>query len=216
VTTPTCWLIRAGEESRHARTFVDRKVVTLGWPDIDGLHDLTGMSREEIKTALRAADHIKRSEQDAAELLTFRDDVAIGDIVITPDAKTREALVGVVTGEYEYRDPSPTGDYHHVRDMTWYRRVHRDDLDPVLVKELNWRRTIRELGNQEQWLAIAAAAQAGTGGRPPSARGNAKLAPRAGAKVDPADRPTRLCPGCGYSKPLMQFVPGNDSCVDCR
>jgi len=35
-----CWLIRAGQQSRHAVRFATQDVVAIGWSDIDGLKDL--------------------------------------------------------------------------------------------------------------------------------------------------------------------------------
>lgn len=215
VTPPTCWLIRAGERSRHARAFVNGSVVAVGWPDIEGLGDLRTLSTADIHAALRTAAHIKRPDQDAAELTAFRDDVRVGDIVITPDATTREALVGVVTGDYDYRDPSPTGDYLHVRDVKWFSRIDRTTLDEDLDKALRWRRTIRRLGDQDRWLVIAEEAEAGRG-RPPAASGSSKTRSASTAKIADADRPTRVCPHCGFAWPLAQYIAGSDACVGCR
>lgn len=110
----TCWLIRAGERSRHARRFADEDVVAVGWGDVDGLGDLSAMSDSAIRECVGRHEAIASPDQDAAELLAFRDGVSVGDIVVTPDAQTREVLFGEVIGGYEYRDPSPAADYKHI------------------------------------------------------------------------------------------------------
>jgi predicted Mrr-cat superfamily restriction endonuclease len=63
-------------------------------------------------------------------------------------------VIGRVTGGYEYRDPSPAGDYHHVRSVRWLRRWPRDQIAEELLAELRYRRTIRQLTHQQEWAAI--------------------------------------------------------------
>jgi predicted Mrr-cat superfamily restriction endonuclease len=152
---PSCWLIRAGERSRLATQFEAHGVVAVGWPNVEGLRDLRTLSEAEIRARLER-HHIHTPGRDARELLSFRDDVRIGDIVVTPDARTREVLLGVIAGGYEFRDPSPADDYRHVRATEWMDRVPRDAIAPDVVKELNWQRAIRRLRHEEVWRAIVA------------------------------------------------------------
>ena len=51
----TVWLVRAGEESRHAARFAANNVIAVGWPKIDGLRDLRGLSEAEILRLLRVS-----------------------------------------------------------------------------------------------------------------------------------------------------------------
>ena len=212
---PTCWLIRAGERSRHARRFADHDVLAVGWSDVDGLGDLTEMSEAAIRQCLRQHRAIASPDQDAAELLAFRDGVSVDDIVITPDALTREVLFGEVTGGYEYLDPSPAADYKHIRQVRWYGRMDRDLLPANLAAEAGWRRTIRRLGHQDQWRALAARVQAGEG-RAVKSRGRPDAPGARRSRDAPGAAPTRRCPSCGYLKAAGQFAPGDDRCVDCR
>jgi predicted Mrr-cat superfamily restriction endonuclease len=211
----TCWLLRAGEGSRHARRFADEDVVAVGWPDVDGLGDLTAMSDSAIRECLRRHGAIASPDQDAAELLAFRDGISVGDIVITPDAQTREVLFGEVTGGYEYRDPSPAADYKHVRQVRWYGRFERDFLPADLAAESGWRRTIRRLGHQAEWRTIALRVLAGEG-RVVTARGRPEAPGSRRSPIAPGAAPTRRCLSCGLSKATAQFVPGDERCVDCR
>ena len=152
---PTCWLIRAGERSRHAGRFVDHDVVALGWPNVDGLGNFRDMTTEEIRGVLSRAALIGTPGQDTTELVNFRDEVRTGDIVITPDARVREILVGEVAGDYEYRDPSPAADYKHVRRVHWLGAFDRESLPRHLATETNWQRSIRRLRHQDEWRVLA-------------------------------------------------------------
>ena len=90
--SPVAWLVRAGERSRHAGRFAAASVIAIGWPNVDGLGDLRGVEIITIVDLLRAAT-VFSPGADAAELLAFRDDIRIGDVVITPDSPARDVLV---------------------------------------------------------------------------------------------------------------------------
>ena len=212
---PTCWLIRAGESSRHARRFADHDVVAIGWSTTEGLGDLTGMSADEIRRCLDCDPIISSPGQDTAELLAFRDDVCVGDIVVTPDAQTAEVLFGEVAGGYEYRDPSPAADFKHVRRVRWYGRFDRQLLAVHLEAETRWRRTIRRLKHQAEWRAMAARVLAGEA-RDITARGRPDAPGADRSRHGPTRPPTRRCPTCGLAKVASQFVVDDDQCVDCR
>jgi len=150
----TVWLVRAGEHSRLVREFARNGVIALGWSRIPGLGDLEGLDRDEIAGLIAVSGRTQTPAADAGELLAFRDTMKIGDLVVTPDSTTREVLIGHVTGDYQYLDPSPAGDYHHVRSVTWLRRWPRDRIGEELLVELRYRRTIRQLTHRQEWAAI--------------------------------------------------------------
>ena len=203
----TVWLVRAGEQSRHAARFAASNVIAIGWPNIDGLGDLRGLSEADVLQLLRLAPTVSSPEADAGELLAFRDEIKVGDVVVTPDATQRDVLVGEVTGEYEYLDPSPAGDYRHVRSVNWFGRWDRDLLPDHLRRETNYRRTLRRLSNAREWMTFAENMRSSA--RLPTARRQGSRAAVANS-ARPADR---LCPGCGLLKAPAQFV--SDVCRDC-
>lgn len=203
----TVWLVRAGEDSRHATRFAASSVIAVGWPNIDGLRDLRGLSGAEILRLLRLAPTVSSPEADAGELLAFRDEIEIGDIVVTPDATQRDVLVGEVTGDYQYLDPSPADDYRHVRTVTWFGRWDRDLLPDHLRRETNYRRTLRRLTNRNEWMGFAESMRGSA--RTPTAQ--PKTTRRAAGTS--AQSRERLCPGCGLLKAQAQFL--SDVCRDC-
>lgn len=205
--TDTVWLVRAGEDSRHAARFAASNVIAVGWPNIEGLRDLRRLTEADILGLLRVAPTVSSPEADAGELLSFRDQIHIGDVVVTPDATQRDVLVGEVTSDYEYLDPSPAGDYRHVRSVTWFGRWDRDLLPDHLRRETNYRRTLRRLTNRSDWLNFAETMR--DSARTPTA--SPRAARRATtASVQSADR---VCPSCGLLKSPAQFT--SDVCRDC-
>lgn len=200
------WLVRAGEGSRHARHFAAAAVIAIGWPNIEGLGDLQGVPEETILSLLRSSPTVSSAEADAAELLAFRDEMRIGDVVITPDATQRDVLVGEVKGDYQYLDPSPAEDYRHVRAVSWYGRWDRDLLPDHLRRETNYRRTLRRLSNRDEWFNFA-------NNMRDSARNPEEVRRRATPSVSDSRSRDRVCPGCGLLKAPSQFV--GDVCRDC-
>jgi predicted Mrr-cat superfamily restriction endonuclease len=214
----TCWLIRAGERSRHAPRFASENLVAVGWPDVEGLHDLRLLDDAEIKGLLRASGASARlADADAAELLAFRDTAAIGDVVIAPDGPARDVLVGEITGDYDYLDPSPCAEFHHVRTVRWYGRVAKDALPAELEQDTKYRRTLRRLeAHDEEWTAVAKQAEADGGPivtrRAPGTRAGSSRSASAIAE----DRVRRRCPQCGMQLLPNFFIPTSELCVDCR
>jgi predicted Mrr-cat superfamily restriction endonuclease len=210
----TCWLIRAGERSRHAPLFASENIVAVGWPDVEGLDDLRLLDQIEIKGLLRAAGATARlADADAAELVAFRDTMAVGDVVVAPDGPARDVLIGEVTGEYDYLDPSPCADFHHVRTVRWYGRVAKDMLAEDLEKETKYRRTLRRLEeHDEEWTAIAK--QAEVDGGPIVTRKSGRTSTSARAVAE--ERVRIRCPQCGMQLLPNFFVPTSELCVDCR
>ena len=202
------WLVRAGENSRHARRFASGAVIAIGWPNVEGLGDLRGVSEDTILSLLRSSPIVSSPEADAAELVAFRDEMRIGDVVITPDANERDVLVGEITGDYQFLDPSPADDYRHVRSVSWYGRWDRDLLPDHLRLETNYRRTLRRLSNRDEWSNFANTMR-------DSARSPEDVRRRRTATSTTAvssDR-ERVCPGCGLIKSTNQFT--GDVCGDC-
>lgn len=213
------WIVRAGEDSRHAEGFAAAGAIAIGWNDIPGLGDLRGMEQKEIEALLRAEGRSAGvASADAREMIDFREGMQVNDVVVTPDSPAREILVGDVSGEYEYRADAPLGDYRHVRTVSWVGRFGRDSLSPELHQDTRYRRTIRLLdARPDEWLALAAEMRAGDPVSVKDRRGTQSRvrARRAAAKEAPTAQ-TQRCPGCGLGKAMGQFEAGSDLCVDCR
>jgi restriction system protein len=223
------WIIRAGPSGRLAEPFVEHDVVALGWVDVVG--DLRRYDRYALTEALEDVG-VPTPDQDAEELLNFRDQVTGGDLVVVPDTAAREVVVGRVTGPYDFREDSPVvdeeeGPYPHLRTVEWWGRGGRDDLPEHLRKELNGRRTLHRLPSARAWTEVAeqlrAAPRSARDPKPARAAGPRSSSPRPRAAARPAAPRTSpppasktLCEVCGISKPSSQFAKGSTMCNDCR
>jgi predicted Mrr-cat superfamily restriction endonuclease len=208
----TCWLIRAGDRNKLAEGFLSSGIVSVSWSNVDGLGDVSKLTRNEVQRIF-AASELPRPEQHSAQLLQFRDRVAEGDVVVTPTAD-RGVLLGEILGPYRWLESSPTTDYRHTRTTRWDGYFERDHLPEHLAKELNWRSTLRILTHQEEWRALAERAQAGDAPRPRITRAGTRRT-RIAARDSMTTGVRRLCPRCGMSKLAAQFS-GLPVCVDCR
>lgn len=142
-----CWLVRAGHDAEHLETFITRGFVTIGWGWISGLDDLDLYESEEMRALLIAAGR-GAPGADVRELLAFRDEMQVHDVVVTPDSPVREFLFGTITGAYEFSPVPLVANHRHFRTVEWGGRWHRDDLSPAMAKQTLWRRTVRLLPDQ--------------------------------------------------------------------
>lgn len=219
---PTAWLNRAGHGAEHVEVYVRRGVITLGWARIPGLEDLRELDAEQMAGLIARAGR-GQPRSDVRELLDFRDGMQTGDVVVTPDPPRKAVLFGEITGDYGFEPVSVAGDHRHVRPVTWFGRWARYDLPPPLRKTLDdYQRTVLQLPNQEDWLALADNIRAGDGmpvapRTPAGRRTGGERRPRR-----PAAKPTRVpsaprqtCPVCGLDQAPTMFEAGSDRCRDC-
>jgi predicted Mrr-cat superfamily restriction endonuclease len=123
---------------RAAELFAEEGVVAVGWADVG---DISGKSREEIKAFL--IEEWGQSEQEAAigaaSLLRFRDEIEVGDLVFAYKGRNAVALVGEVTGGYEFNVQNRVGDpngeigYPNQRKVNWW--THPRNFDRSFLPE---------------------------------------------------------------------------------
>jgi hypothetical protein len=224
------WIVRVGQANRRAAAFQNPPAIGLGWAEARGLGDLDGMELDAVATLVRKTGGDRdEAAAEAEQLLSFRDLVSVGDLVIAPDAFSGDVLVGSVTGEYAY---GPPGDYYpHRRSVEWVGRVRSAEVPAALEGDTRGSLTLRPADDTgDAWLALARAAApverrpravAARPARTPRAATGSSAAPKKAAtrkppaKKKPVAQPDRVCPGCGYSWPASQFADG-DLCVECR
>jgi predicted Mrr-cat superfamily restriction endonuclease len=154
-TAARCWLVRAGRGGEHIEAFVRRGVVTLGWARIPGLGDLREHDDDAILALLTAARR-GQPRADLRELVAFRDEIALGDVVVTVDPRVRDLVFGEVAGPYEYARAPLVGDHRHVRTVRWFGRCGRDEVAERLSRSVrHYQRTVLLLPDQSEWLGLA-------------------------------------------------------------
>jgi restriction system protein len=63
----------------------------------------------------------------ASQLVRFRDELAVGDRVLTYDSSKRIYQIGRIVGAYRH-DKNAISPYENVRDVAWERQLDRDSL----------------------------------------------------------------------------------------
>src|SRR5262249_25067548 len=132
--TMGAWIVRTGLANRRAATFENPGAIALGWAEVTGIGDLTATDRDALVTLLQRAGRSADDATDETEqLVEFRDDVAIDDLVVAPDARSGDVVVGTVTGDYAYDHAG--NPYRHRRAVTWTARVKAADIPPALLDD---------------------------------------------------------------------------------
>lgn len=127
------WLVRGGENGDREVAAFSGGLIIAGW---EGLGDISGRTREEIRQALRetypeVADKVISNW--TGQLWRFREQIGPGDFVVMP-LKTRpgRVAVGRIVGPYEFRGDEPAG-FRQVRKVEWLRTdIQRDLIRPDL------------------------------------------------------------------------------------
>lgn len=159
-TRQSAWIVRAGRGNQNlAAEFERANVVLLNYSPAG---DLTGKSRQEIRATVEEAFPSRVEAHSSFEyvLNSFVNEMRLGDIVITPTKPSEgEALLGVISGPYEYRTNAPVADWHHVRRVDWKRRLLRTELPVPARTALGAPRAITQIREADELLDLVGAAQ---------------------------------------------------------
>ena len=145
------WVVRAGRKGRYASDFEIGGFAAIRFQPVG---DVSGMSRSQVTelVALKRPGKKQKIYADAGMLYRFANEIEVGDIIITPDSRTRELLFGEVVGPYEYRRTPAVSDFQHVRKVGWLGRCPRDDLPEETLSSLGSRQTVFEPKGHEDYL----------------------------------------------------------------
>jgi len=130
VTKPKhAWMVRAGNDNELADLVEEKSAVAIGWTEMKNVSNLR--EREEFKQRYVEAypDHSPgRVAVNAGQVYRFAQEIKEGDYVLTYIKASREILIGLSTGPYEYRTDFFPVHYCHVRRVQWLKRVSRDSF----------------------------------------------------------------------------------------
>lgn len=121
-------MVRAETGGRLYDVFRDQGIIAIGWVEIGELGD--GDGRQDIAARVRnlwpewKAQSVAMS---AGQLFRFRQEMSIGDAVVTYDPSRRVYLVGEISGDYAWR-PDLIEEDANTRAVTWRGEVSRDLL----------------------------------------------------------------------------------------
>jgi restriction system protein len=122
-------MVRAGDDNELADVVEQENVVAIGWREVGDVTDLD--SREEFKERYRRVfpEHSSgRLAVNAGQIYRFVREIENGDYALTYLKSTREVLIGLVQGPYQYVDEPYLGKYPHVHQVKWLAKVSRDDF----------------------------------------------------------------------------------------
>jgi len=165
VTDPKrAWMVRAGDDNELAGIVEERNLVAIGWREVGDVSDVG--SRKEFKERYRQAfpEHSTgRLRTNAAQIYRFAQEIQVGDYVLTYITSSREILIGLIEGPYQYlRDPC-LDKYPHVRQVDWLAKVSRDDFGQRARRSLGSRSTVFSLDDYvDQIHRLATGQETGT------------------------------------------------------
>jgi restriction system protein len=120
------WVVRAGQGGEILDQVEAAEVVAIGWRE---LGDCAGLrTREDFRVRYARAYPEDTYTGNSGQPYRFVQDVQLGDTVLTPDKRSRELLVGEVTGAYRYDPSFADGAYPHLRAVRWRGRIARDGM----------------------------------------------------------------------------------------
>lgn len=140
------WMVRAGEGGRLVSEFDSANCVAIGWQEMGDLSRFKSLGelKSEV-TRVYPGDHPSKAANAAAMLWKFKEEMSVGDDVVTYNPIQREYLVGKIKGDYRYND-SVLSDYNQIRDVEWSGKVSRDHLTAAAKNTLGSVLTLFEPG----------------------------------------------------------------------
>lgn len=203
------WLIRAGEDASALAHMLQANVIAVRYPQIQA--DARTMPAEVIEQLIRDSGRTQPGVR-RVRLKWFANDVAIDDLVVTPDAARREIWFAEVVSDYRFEaNPSVNG-YFHVRDVKWLGAMDRDLLPEQRRLEVSRRPTIVKDLDFDWWLTMASSSH-----HPPNLGQRTRSAKSATTTSNKHSAQTQLAcanPSCGLQYPAASMIDG--LCPDCH
>jgi predicted Mrr-cat superfamily restriction endonuclease len=213
----TVWVIRGGERNRLVQHFLDAGEIGVGFEELPD-----GRSIDRAK-AVRLLSGLPDAEQQAARFLSFVRRISVGDLVLMPDPAAGGFPVGVVAGDYQYRDDIDPDRYRHRRAVEWRRRLPYGELPERLKHLPNQRYTLSDVADGRLRDLALRCSRGELGDDPfvrPRGSVGASSGPRTSRPRGPARPPKatiaeRRCESCFLVKPAELFEDGSEWCRDC-
>ncbi len=155
------WVVRAGRGGERAAVALQEGLAIAGWSEVGDLSQV--VSREQMRLVVAYA-YPDLSPQVignwTGQLWRFREEIADGDLVVTPVEGRRLAL-GRVVGPYRYRAEAEPS-LRHVRSVQWIRTdLDRDAVQSDLRDSLGSLLTVFALSRYEAARRMASLASSG-------------------------------------------------------
>ena len=164
----TMWKVHAGGGGRYIDQFLAQKCIAVGWAEMGDMSALDTLSKIRKHYGTMYPDHSnQKAGQHRGVLNNFRNTIQRDDMVIVPNFRERECLVGDTIGEYRYKAGE---DQPHQRTVKWHpKRIDVDKLSALALKPFGSLLTIIQIpdATKAEILAQLSLADATPASSPP-------------------------------------------------
>ena len=121
------WVVRTGRDGEYAEAFWEGSFVALA---VAFPRDARTSSTRDIAEALASGEAVwsGRATSFAGMLKRFVPDVAVGDVVISPEPARRQIMVGLVAADYRFVPGGDAAALRHRHAVRWLGTIGFDDL----------------------------------------------------------------------------------------
>lgn len=150
----TVWVVRAGgrdSKGHEENDVLESNVITIGWyEDLQIPHIMERDDLFEYIKKNRPSQNGKYPIQGISQIWSFIHEIHIGDIVILPliSKQTKFVAIGVVKGDYTYRDITP--EVRHTREVKWLNKeIPINEFNQAAKKWFYLPRTVYQIENSD-------------------------------------------------------------------
>lgn len=148
----TAWMVRAGQGAHLAEDFLDKNIVSLGWKHMGDLSNLKTLNDIKDKYKKTYPDHKPgKVNLCAGQLNRLRNEIKVGDSVVTYNAQDRKYSLGTIVSEYEYHQEDV--DHPNWRRVKWTKKVDRDGLSATVKNYLGSAMSLFSI-DESTWSAL--------------------------------------------------------------
>ncbi len=135
------WFVRT-ESGKYYREFIENEFIAINWNDFVDLDEICSLRLRTLKDKVKEHyEEERRPGVAAAQMQTFVGTMKKSDIVLIPNARSREIAFGVITSDayvISLRDiEEGQCPFKKRRNVKWLKKVLRADLDPYLYSLIN-------------------------------------------------------------------------------
>ncbi len=126
--TKTTWMVRASDGGRLIGEFKAKNIAAIGWPEVGSLKNITERN-SILELTKNAYPEMSKSQflSGGSQLARFRNELQIGDQIVTYDSAMRTYSVGIIAGEYDF-NTKLIESLPNFRKVKWEAEVSRDSL----------------------------------------------------------------------------------------
>lgn len=150
------WFVRT-EGGKYYREFKDNSYIAINWNDFVDLNEIAELPLRQLKDKIK--DHYeneKRPGVAAAQMQTFVGTMRKNDIVLIPNARSREISFGIVKSDayIHSKDDIQEGKcpFRKRRKIKWIKTVDRVNLDPYLYSLINTHHSISSANKYSNFI----------------------------------------------------------------